>query len=112
MPGALLILQAGAAAVLAPPATPPASSLPTIEFRARVHADSLRVERRGDAHLTVTADPLLAKAIDVRPSKPVPNGVTVRDVDVQLDVFVTVDPSGGQPAATASLSSSTGEPQP
>jgi hypothetical protein len=112
MPGAFLILQAGAAAVMAPPTTPPASTLPTIEFRARIHADSVRVERQGEANLTVTADPLLARSIEVRPSKPVPNGVTVRDVDVQVDVFATVDPSGGEPALNASVSSSTGEPQP
>ena len=113
MLGALLILQAGAASVLAaPPSAPPATTLPTIELRARVHADGLRVEQQGEARLTVTADPLLAKAIEVERSKPVPNAVTVRDVDVQLDVFVTVDPAGGRPAVTARVSSYPGEPQP
>lgn len=111
MPGALLILQAGAAAVMVPSATPESAS-PTIQLRARVQADSLRIERRGEARLTVTADPLLARAIDVRPSKPVPNGVAVRDVDVQIDIFATIDPSGARPSVDASVSSSTGEPQP
>ena len=113
MPGALLILQVGAASVLAAPSTsPPAATLPTIELRARVHADSLRVEQQGEARLTVAADPLLAKAIDVERSKPVPNAVTVKNVDVNLDVFVTIDPAGGPPAVTARVSSDQGEPQP
>ena len=114
MLGALFILQAGAATVLAgpPSAEPPAATLPTIELRARVHADSLRVEQQGEARLTVAADPLLAKAIEVERSKPVPNAVTVKNVDVLLDVFVTIDPAGGQPAVTARVSSYPGEPQP
>lgn len=112
MLGALFILQAGAASVLAAPQPAPVPTLPTIELRARVHADSLRVERQGEARLTVTADPLLDKAIDVERSKPVPNAVTVKNVDVNLDVFVTVDPAGGPPAVTARVSSDQGEPQP
>ena len=111
MPGALFILQAGAASVLAPQPTP-ASTLPTIELRARVHADSLRVEQQGEARLTVAADPLLDKAIEVQRSKPVPNAVTVKDVDVNLDVFVTIDPAGDPPSVTARVSSDPGEPQP
>jgi hypothetical protein len=111
--GALLILQAGAVAAAGQAPTAPASDAPpTIELRARIHADSLRVERQGDATLSVAAQPLLAKDIAVTRSKPVANGATVRDVDVQLDVFVTVDPDGGPPAVAASLSSAPGEPKP
>ena len=112
MLGALFILQAGAASVLAAPQPAPVPTLPTIELRARVRADSLRVEQQGEARLTVTADPLLDKAIEVQRSKPVPNAVTVKNVDVNLEVFVTVDPAGGPPAVTARVSSDPGEPQP
>jgi hypothetical protein len=114
MPGALFILQAGAASVLGSPpsAQPPVSTLPTIELRARVRADRLRIEREGEARLTVEADPLLAKAIDVRRSKPVPNAVTVRDVEVTLDATATIDPDGGPAAVAARVSSDPGEPQP
>ena len=113
MLGALIILQAGAAVVANPAvAPPPAATLPTIELRAHVRADRLRVEREGEARLTVEADPLLAKAIDVRRSKPVPNAVTVRDVEVTLDATATIDPDGGPAAVAARVSSDPGEPQP
>ena len=113
MLGALLILQAGAAAAANPAvAPPPSATLPTIELRARIRADSIRVEQEGEAHLTVDADPLLAKAIDVQRSKQMPNAVTVRDVEVRLDATVTVDPDGGPAIVNARLSSDPGEPQP
>ena len=113
MLGALVILQAGAAAAAnLAVAPPPSATLPTIELRARIRADRLRIEQEGEAQLTVEADPLLAKAIDVRRSKPVPNAVTVRDVEVTLDATVTLDPNGGPPAVTARVSSDPGEPQP
>jgi len=112
MPTALLILQAGTAAVMASPA-PPALDLgpPTIELQARVHADSIRVERQGDAHLRVYADPVLAKAINVQRSKPIPNGATVRNVEVVLDANVAVDPNGG-PASASIQATTPGELQP
>jgi hypothetical protein len=113
MLGALFILQAGAAAVANPAvAPPPLATLSTIELRARIQADRLRVEQEGEAFLTVEADPLLAKAIDVRRSQPVPNAVTVRNVEVQLDATVTVDPAGGPAIVNARVSSDPGEPQP
>jgi hypothetical protein len=55
---------------------------------------------------------LLAKAFDVRRSQPVPNAVTVRNVEVQLDATVTVDPAGGPAIVNARVSSDPGEPQP
>lgn len=111
MPGALLILQAGAAVALA--LAPPAGDAvpPTIQLHARVHADRIKVERDGDAHLTVYADPVLAQAIHVDRSRPVPNGATVKNVDVVLDARVTVDPNGG-PLAASATATTTGEPQP
>jgi hypothetical protein len=109
MPGALLILQAGAAAALAQPSAD--AGPPTIELHARVHADRIKLEREGDAKLTVYADPILAQAISVDRSKPVPNGATVRNVEVVLDAQVTVDPNGG-PARASATATATGEPQP
>jgi len=112
MLGALFILQTGAAVAAARAADAPSQAPPTIELHARVHADRIRIERRGESHLTVTADPLLERAVDARSSKPLPNAQTVKNVDVNLDVHVTVDPNGGPPAVTAQLSSTPGEHQP
>jgi len=109
MPAALLILQAGAAAAMAPPASDVGP--PTIQIHARVHADRIKVERQGEARLTVHADPILAQAIAVDRSKPVPNGATVRNVDVVLDAQVAVDPNGG-PLTASATAKTTGEPQP
>ena len=107
MPGALLILQAGAAAVLAP--GQPSATAPTIEIRARVRADRIRVEREGEASLSVHAEPLLDRRIEVDRSKPVPGATTVRNVEVTLDAAVTVDPNGG-PATVSAQAKTTGEP--
>ena len=111
MSGALFILQAGAAAALAQPAPTADAGPPTIQLHARVHADRIKVDRQGDAHLTLYADPLLAKAITDDRSKPVPHGATVRNVEVVLDAQVTVDPNGG-PARAFATATATGEPQP
>jgi hypothetical protein len=113
MPGALLILQAGAAAAMAQPAAPPSTEAgsPTIQLHARVRADRIKVEREGEAKLTVHADPILAKAINVDRSRPVPNGGTVRNVEIVLDAQVTVDPNGG-PLTASATAETTGEPQP
>jgi hypothetical protein len=111
MSGALFILQAGAAAALATPAAD--AGPPTIQLHARVQADRIKVEREGEASLTVYADPVLAKAIHVDRSKPVPNGATVKNVEVVLDAQATIDPNGGPVTATATATATaTGEPQP
>ena len=109
--GALFILQAGAAAALAQPAPTADAGPPTIQLHARVHADRIKLEREGEARLTVYADPILAKAITVDRSKPVPNGATVSNVEVVLDAVATIDPNGG-PARASATATTTGEPSP
>lgn len=92
-------------------AVPADAGPPTIQLHARIRADSIRVERQGEAHLTVAADPVLAQAVDVRRSKPVPNGQTVKNVVIDLDARATVDPDGGPPAVSI-RAATPGEPSP
>ena len=108
MAGPCLILLTGAAALL-PPAAPEVVQ-PTIELHTRVHADSLRIETQGNACLTVEANPLLVKETLITRSKPVPSGQSVRDVDIQVDLSVTVDPKAEPVAANPDILS--GEPPP
>lgn len=110
MLGALLILQAGTAAVLAPAPAQASATAPTIEIRARVRADSIRVEREGEASLTVHAQPLLAQKIEVDRSRPVPNATTVRNVEIVLGAAVTIDPAGRPATVSADAETTTGEP--
>lgn len=60
-----------------------ATSLPDIEINATVRARSLTIQKRGDAHLTIRAEPEGANVVDVQ--APRANGrKTIRNVAVDV----------------------------
>ena len=75
---------------------------PTIEFRARVRADRLEVRQKGEAKVTVRAEPGVTVDASSRGNLPDPLTPGVyRDVDVTLDLRATVDESGARAESEA-----------